>query len=173
MIVLMAGLPGSGKSTLARELAARTSGAVLDKDAIRGALFAPADIGYSTEQDDFCQQVMLEAAAYLIRKNPKRYVFLDGRTFSRRYQIEQVVHAPEALDQPWRILECVCSDESARRRIEEQSSSGLHPAQNRDYALYLRVKSHFEEITFPKTVINTDEPVQSCIELALRALGIK
>jgi predicted kinase len=169
----MAGLPGSGKSTLARELAARTAGAVLGKDAIRTALFAPADIEYSREQDDFCQQVMLETAAYLIRGNPNRDIFLDGRPFSRLYQIEQAVGVAEALDQPWRILECVCTDESARRRIEQQSASGQHPAQNRDYALYLRVKAQFDEITFPKTVINTDEPVQSCIEFALRALGIK
>lgn len=169
MIVLMAGLPGSGKSTLARELAARTSGAVLDKDAIRKAVFAPADIEYSREQDDFCQNLMLEAAAYLLSQNRDRYVFLDGRTFSRHYQIQEVVQAAEALSQPWRILECVCSEQSARRRIEVQA--GEHPAGNRNYELYLRVKVRFEEITFPKTIINTDQPLPSCVELALRVIS--
>jgi predicted kinase len=169
MIVLMAGLPGSGKSTLARELAVRTSGAVLDKDAIRKALFTPEDIEYSTEQDDFCQEVMLEAAAFLFRKNLARHVFLDGRPFSRRSQIEQVIQAGEALNQSWCILECVCSDETARTRMEEQA--GEHPAENRDYGLYLRVKAQFEEITFAKTVIDTDQPLESCVESALRALG--
>jgi predicted kinase len=171
MIVLMAGLPGSGKSTLARELAARTSGAVLNKDEIRSELFAPQDIEYSTEQDDFCQQLMLETAAYLLKKNSTRFVFLDGRPFSRRYQIDQVIKAAESLGQPCCILECVCSSENARRRIGEQALSAEHPARNRDFALYLRVKDGFEEIFLPKTVINTDQPLETCIELALRAVS--
>ena len=44
MIVIMAGLPGTGKSTLAQALAQRLPGAVLDKDAIRAALFEPAHV---------------------------------------------------------------------------------------------------------------------------------
>jgi len=169
MIVLIAGLPGSGKSTLARALAARTSGVVLDKDQIRHALFSPQDIEYSAEQDDFCQQVMITAAGYILRKNPARVVFFDGRTFSRRTDIGHVIRAAEALQQPWRILHCVCSDESARQRLETQAASGEHPARNRDYQLYLDVKARFEEISFPKTVIDTDQPFEVCLQKALAA----
>jgi predicted kinase len=172
MIVLMAGLPGAGKSTLARELCARLSGAVLSKDEIRSALFASQDIEYSTEQDDFCQGLMLATAAYLLKKDPGRFVFLDGRTFSRHYQIEQAVQAAESLGQRWHILECVCSDEIVRRRLEEQSRSGEHPARNRDYALSLRVKSRFEEIILPKTVIDTGQPLEVCVESALQGLDV-
>jgi adenylylsulfate kinase len=173
MIVLMAGLPGSGKTTLARGLAARTSGAVLDKDQIRSALFAPPDIEYSTGQDDFCQQVMIETAGYILRKKPARLVFFDGRPFSRRSQIDQVVRAAESLQQPWRILQCVCSDESARQRLEEQAASGEHPARNRNYQLYLEVQARFEEITLPRTTIDTDQPFEVCVETALEALHSK
>ena len=165
----MAGLPGSGKTTLCRELASRLSGVVLSKDDIRAALFSPELIEYSSEQDDFCQKVMLETAEYIFGKHPEQRVFLDGRTFSRRYQLEQAVAAAEALKQPWRILECVCSDETARQRLEAQV--GEHPAANRDYELYLRLKREFEEITCPKTVIDTDKPLGTCVELARDALG--
>lgn len=168
MIVLMAGLPGTGKSTLCRELAAVTAGNVLSKDEIRAALFSASNIEYSTEQDDFCMHIMLETASFLVKKDPKSLVFLDGRTFSRHYQIDRVVAAAVELGQKWRILECVCSEETARRRIEEQL--GTHPAKDRDYQLYLRVKERFEEITLPKTVIDTEQPLAACVAAARAAL---
>jgi predicted kinase len=70
MIIPMAGLPGTGKSTLARELAARTGGRVLSKDEFRHALFAANEIEYSSRQDDFCLQLMLATAEYLLGQNP-------------------------------------------------------------------------------------------------------
>jgi predicted kinase len=170
MIVLMAGLPGSGKTTLARALAARTSGRVLGKDEIRHALFSADEIEYSPRQDDFCLHVMLETAAHLLQRDPHRILFLDGRPFSRRYQIDNVVNAAASLHQRWRILECVCAEEIARRRIEQQSALGEHPAGNRDFHLYLEVKARFEAVTLPKTVIDTAEPLEACVALALAAL---
>jgi predicted kinase len=166
MIILLAGLPGSGKSTLARELTSRTDGRVLSKDEIRHALFLPQEIEYSSRQDDFCVQVMLETAAYLLRQDSSRMIFLDGRPFSRRYQIEQVLTAAKKLHQPWRILECVCSEETA----ETEFASSVHRAGNRDDKLYLEVKARFEAITMPKTVINTDQPLEVCVHQALAAL---
>ena len=167
MLILMAGLPGTGKSTLSRALAAELGGTVIDKDRIRATLFDPPDIEYTTEQDEFCMRVMLKVAGYLFRKDPERKVFLDGRTFSQRYQLDRATGYANALGQPWRILECVCGEESARKRLEGGAS---HPAANRDFSLYLAVKARFEEITLPKTVINTDGPLERCVELAREAL---
>jgi predicted kinase len=112
--------------------------------------------------------VMLQAAAYLLGKNPVRYVFLDGRAFSRRYQIERVLQVAGELHQPWRILECVCSDETVRKRLESQA--GEHPAGNRDYILYRDVKSRFEEILSTKSVIDTEHGMEESIQQGLAAL---
>jgi predicted kinase len=167
MIVLMAGLPGTGKTTLAHELAGRTSGRVIGKDEIRHSLFAEQEIEYSTRQDDFCLQIMLATAGYLLEENPSRMILLDGRPFSRRYQIENVVNTAASLHQEWRILECVCSDEVAKQRLERDSAAGAHPAGNRNFQMYLAAKSRFEAITLPKTVIDTAQPLEVCVEKAL------
>lgn len=166
----MAGLPGAGKTTLAHELAVRTAGRVLSKDEIRHAIFSPEEVEYSSRQDDFCIQVMLETAAYLLRQNPERFIFLDGRPFSRRYQIENVLAAADSLHQTWRILECVCMDETAKQRLEQHAAGGEHPAGNRSYELYLEVRARFEAITVPKTVIDTDQPWEICCAQALAAI---
>ena len=170
MIVLMAGLPATGKSTLARELARRTSGRVLSKDEVRHALFLSSEVEYSTRQDDFCQQVMLETAGYFLSLDPEKKIFLDGRPFSRRYQIENVIVAAAFLHQPWRIVECTCSNETVKQRLEAEAKTGNHPAGNRDYQLYLEVKARFETITYPKIVIDTDQPLEVCIGQALQGL---
>jgi predicted kinase len=167
MLILMAGLPGTGKSTLARALAADLGGTILNKDEIRAALFAPRDVEYSSEQDEFCMRVMLKVAGYLFRKDPERKVFLDGRTFSRRYQLDRATGYAQAIGQPWRILECVCSDELAKQRLE---SDCTHLAANRDFNLYLQVKARFEEITLPKTMIDTSQPLDVCVQKAMAAL---
>jgi adenylylsulfate kinase len=170
MIVLMAGLPGTGKSTIGRALADRVSGAVLNKDAVRHALFAGADVEFSRAQDDFVMDLLLQTAQFLWLRQPDRIVLLDGRPFSRATQVERVVHFAEGLQQPWRILECVCSEATARNRLQEQHSAGEHPAGNRNFELYLEVKNRFEPITRPKTVLDTDLPLETCVNLALNAL---
>jgi predicted kinase len=98
-------------------------------------------------------------------------IFLDGRPFSRRYQIENAVHAAARLHQPWRILECACSEETAKQRLAGDAAANSHPAGNRNFRLYLEVKSRFETITHPKTVIDTDQPLETYVQAALAGLA--
>jgi predicted kinase len=170
MIVLMAGLPGTGKTTLARELARQVNGRVLSKDDFRHAIFLPEEIEYSSWQDDFCLQLMIEVSGYFFSRDPAKVIFLDGRPFSRRYQIDNVLAAATSLSQPWRILECLCSEETVRRRLQADAASASHPAGNRDFQLYLGVKARFETIVHAKTLIDTDEPPEICIQHALAAI---
>jgi len=170
MIVLLAGLPGTGKSTLAQAASSRLHAIVLSKDEIRHTLFSPAAIEYSTEQDDFVMEIMLQTAGWTLGKDPGRIVFLDGRTFSRRYQIDRVLGCADELSQPWRILECVCPEEVARARITAQAESNAHPARDRTFHLYLECKARFEPILRPKIVIDTNHALEECVNQAVQAL---
>jgi adenylylsulfate kinase len=170
MLILMAGLPGTGKSTLARALAASCNGVVLDKDEIRSVLFPAALVEYSAEQDDFCQSLMLETAAYLLTRHPDLRVFLDGRTFSRAYQIQTAIARANLLGTPWRIIICVCSDETGRHRLDPAYST--HPAQNRNFDLYRKLQSEFDPIPPPHLVVDTDQPLDDCVKAAQAYLVI-
>lgn len=168
MLIAMAGLPGTGKSTLAQNLADACSGIVLNKDLIRAALFPMALIEYSTKQDDFCMSILFQVASYMLQNDPSLYVIVDGRTFSCKYQVEALDRFAEEIKKPLKIIECICSDETAQKRLEEKLAMGAkHLAGNRDYHLYLTIKAHFEPIREPKVVVNTDEDLAHCLALCL------
>jgi predicted kinase len=151
--VLFAGLPGTGKSTLARAIAGRLDAAVLDKDRVRGALFPGALTDYTAQQDELCMRAMLEAAAYLTERKPVEYIFFDGRTFSKQAQIEDVLQTAARAGARWRIVHVKCADAVAEERLARSDPS--HPAQNRDPALYRRIKQQFEPIAQAKLEVDT------------------
>jgi len=170
MLIVMAGLPGTGKSAIARAVAQALPAVILDKDPIRAALFPPTLLEYSTQQDDFCMGIMLQVADYILRQAPTRVVILDGRTFSRRYQVEAVAELAARLGQPLAIIESVCADATAQQRLEQDVAQGVHLAGNRNFALYLAIKARFEPIARPKLIVDTDQTLAECVALSVAYL---
>ena len=151
--VMLAGLPGTGKSTLARALADRVCGAILDKDRVREALFPGPLTDYTRVQDDLCMRAIFHAAAYLTKNARAEFIFLDGRTYSRREQIDDAVSAAEQAGAAWKILHLICTDEVAEQRLARVDAG--NPARNRSAALYREIKARFEEIRLPHIVVDT------------------
>jgi predicted kinase len=167
--VLLAGLPATGKSTLAQALLPHlTNTTVLDKDRVRAALFPNGMTDYSSEQDDLCMHAMLSAAAYITQHRQADFIFFDGRTFSRRSQIDIVLQAADTAGATWRILHLTCSDEAASRRLHAVDTS--HPAGNRDIDLYRRMKAGFEPIPYTKLDLDTTDGVESLLSRVLEYL---
>jgi len=165
LLIAMAGLPGSGKSTLAACLEERLAAVVLDEDRVRAALFPPRVIDYSKEQNDLAMAAIYQAAAAILKANPRHVVILDGRTFSRPGQFQPLLDLGERP----RIVECVCDDAVARERLE----NARHPAANRDFALFLSLKAAAEPITMPHLVLDTgrlllDECLRRCLDYLRR-----
>jgi predicted kinase len=151
--VLFAGLPGTGKTTLALALAQRLNAAVLDKDRVRASLFPGSLTDYSAAQAQLCMRAMLEAAAYMTDRHQVDYVFIDGRTFSRQADLEEVLTAAKHVGADWRILHLTCADAVAEQRLGH--SDPAHPAKNRDPALYQQIKQHDEPLLQPHLQVDT------------------
>jgi len=163
--VLLAGLPATGKSTLAGMLQSRLGGIILDKDRVRSALFPGAATDYTREQDDLCMRAILDAAHSLTANHRAEYIFLDGRTFSRKTQLDEVIAAAGLSGAVWRILHLSCSDAVAEARLNREDPD--HPAHNRDMELYRRVKKNFEPIVYPKLDLDTSDGVEAVVEGAV------
>ena len=166
--VIMAGLPGTGKTALGEVLSQRLGGIVLSKDRVRAVLFPPGAIDYSDAQDDFCMSVVLQAAQRIAVAHKVPFIFLDGRTFSCRQQVQQAVEAAATARARMDILHLHCPDALALERI--QRGSNTHPAANRDAALYSQVQSHFEPLTLPKLDVDTSQPLAECVAQSLEYL---
>jgi predicted kinase len=170
MILAMAGLPGTGKSTLAMALAEKLPAVVLNKDVIRAALFTADAIEYSTQQDDFVVGIMLKVADYYLQKNTSYHIILDGRTFSKKEQINTLVEFCQDKKYDLRVIYCTCSDDVARTRIERDVAAGEHLAADRNFDLYLKLKSQSDPLQVPHLRVDTGEPLAPCIKLCISYL---
>lgn len=168
MLVVLAGLPGAGKSTLAAALADRLGGVVLNKDRVRAELFPGPTLRYTAEQDDAAMTAVYAAASLILRDDPGRTVLVDGRTFSKRRQFDAV----RAMGVPFRVVECVCADDVAERRIADDAAAGTHPAGNRTPELFRAVRARAEALDLPRLTLDTGVlPLDECVRRAAEYLG--
>ena len=167
MVVVMAGLPGTGKSTIAARVAAAVGGVVLSKDAVRAALFPPPALDYSRTQDDIAMSAVYEAAGVIV---PGRPVVIDGRTFTKAYQVRDLLDWAATIGEVPAWVECVCPDDVARERLER--GAGSHPAGNRTFALYLRMKAAADPLAVPRLVLDTAADPDERIARVLAFLGV-
>lgn len=164
----MAGLPASGKSAISERLKNALNAVLLNKDKVRACLFENY-VEYSREQDDLCVDMMYQIARYHLKKRPTTPVILDGRTYSRTYQIEAAKQAAILADTTICIIECVCSPTVARMRLKNDRYK--HIAQDRDELMYEKSRASAEPITEPRLVLETDKAnEEQCEQTALAYL---
>jgi adenylylsulfate kinase len=153
MLVVMTGLPATGKSTVAKALAAHIDAVTVNKDDVRRAAFAPEVLDYSGAQNDLCMEMVYGAVGYIVRKWPGRNVIIDGRTYARKAQRERLIAFASGLDIEPEFIECTCSDETARLRLEAASCE--HAARDRTYARYLALKSESDPLEVRRLSLDT------------------
>ena len=173
LLIAMAGLPGTGKSAVARAIVARLGCPRFDKDRVREALFGPHAVEYSAAQDDVVVRALLASVAYTARTQRFAQALLDGRTFTRRAHVAELLAFAEEHTIEVALVECQCRDVTARARIERDRESGAHVAANRDLDLYERLRAAREAIEVPHLVLDTDERTPAELaRVVIEALGL-
>lgn len=153
-LIAFAGLPASGKSTVARHLCQALDCPLLDKDRVREFLFKQY-VDYTDNQNDLCVSIIYQVAHYLLSTAQTPMIILDGRSYSRRKQIDALMDAANSMQARVCLVECVCSEASAQKRLTQDQ--GIHPAKDRDFTMYLRSKASAEPITEPRLILDTDQ----------------
>jgi predicted kinase len=149
LLVALAGLPGAGKSMLARRLAPALGAAIVDRDALRAASFAPGDSGAAVRE----AATALSQQEISIRLQRGESCIADGRTLARA--ADRAVLAQLACDVPadFALLWLDCPVELAIERVRRQA---MHPAPDRDEALVRAVAARFEVPAAAATLLRLD-----------------
>jgi predicted kinase len=163
-LLQMAGAPGSGKSTLARVIAKHTDAVMLDKDVLKSAALE-ADVEDDAHAGQIAYEAFFALADHLLGQGFS--VVLDSPSFYESITAKGEAVAGERLV-PYYFIECVCDDsEELRRRLEGRTRMRSQPAEPLDESwetigpagAYLR--------------IDTTQPLDRCLALALEYLGLE
>jgi predicted kinase len=165
-ILALAGLPGTGKSALARALGRRLGAPVLDKDLFRRELWGELP-EYSAAQNDAAARASYEAARRAFAAGA-REVVLDGRTYARRVQVEELTRFAGEVGAALVWIELRCAPAEAKRRIECDRASGAHLAPDRTSELYDRLATLAEPL---EGALALDSTSAGPDELALAVIG--
>lgn len=152
VLILTAGLMGSGKSYQARILATRFGADIIRTDVLRKELFdmKPTerryeDFGRGIYSDDISRLTYdkaYERAAQKIRQG--KSVILDA-SFKKKSERQKAVETAKKLGVHFYIMECVCSDEITRKRLEKRMRENDNASDGR-WDLFQKQKEDFDVI---------------------------
>jgi len=165
VLVIFRGLPGTGKSYIVRHLVERRPDLlVLSRDVLRSALFPHPT--FSDEEKALVDGLVAAMAGWLTGRG--KDVVIDGAALSSAAGVEQLVEAAKSRGAEARVVECVCSQETALARIK--ADEGSHLAGDRGEALYFKVKARFEPVPYPSLTVDTERGLDPNMEAVLAFL---
>lgn len=140
LIVVLIGLPGAGKSTIARALEQRLALRRVCRDAIRAAMFPRCDYSFVEKRAAFRTVLLALEINCLIGESS----VIDGMTFSRREDFDQIAALADAHGFDLLPLFIDCPRALARERIARDVVEGRHPAGDRTPELVDLVACRFD-----------------------------
>ncbi|MSQ31834.1 MAG: hypothetical protein EXR59_01145 [Dehalococcoidia bacterium] len=174
LMIVMSGLSGSGKSSVARRLGATFNAKVILSDILRKTLAGVPLTEHRTEQfgggiytpemtkrtyDEMYRQAKEEIST-------GRSVVLDA-AFLRRDERLQARKSADDVNAEFYMIECVCSDDEVRRRLDRRVRSGSSPS-DATFDTYQMQKKNAEPVIemprFRHILADTTVSTQSALE---------
>ncbi len=177
-VVAICGLSGSGKSTIAAALRARTGFVHVNSDVVRKELAGIAATGrrsaaydegiYAAEHSAATYRTMIERARAALAAG--QGVIIDA-TFQRRRDRDELRALAADLLVPVHFVECQCSEEETRRRLDAR---GVNTPSDADWNVYVEQRRRFEAFAAEEGRITVDAStalpdILGVIESKLRA----
>lgn len=179
VLVVICGLMGTGKSTLARALAERVGLEVIRSDVVRKELVGIEEENhryetfgggiYSEKFFDATYDALFRRAEALLGAG--KGVVIDA-SFKRRGYRERAKEIAAQHGAPFLLIESSCSDQVVKRRLETRTREKRDVSDGR-WSLFKSQKADFEVISeLPEKEhlrVNTDRPVEDCIDTILES----
>ncbi|HEV7489913.1 MAG TPA: AAA family ATPase [Rhodanobacteraceae bacterium] len=162
LIVALIGLPGAGKSTVARTLEVRLGLRRVCRDAIRQAMFPRCNFSFVEKRAAFRTVLLTVEINCLLGESS----VIDGMTFSRREDYDQVVALADAHGFDILPLLIDCPPALARERIARDLLDGKHPAADREPDLVDIVARRFDTPPIAAIRIDAARPIEEVCRLA-------
>ena len=166
LVVALMGLPGAGKSTLARALAEALDLHLVDRDALRAAMFPRCSFSIAEKLAAF--RMLL--AAVEVNCALGRSSIIDGVTFSRRADLEQLDAVVRRYPVDTVAMYLDCPPELARARVGADLAGGTHAAADRTPQLVDTVMARFDPPPPSAVLLDATQPPDALAEQALAAL---
>jgi aminoglycoside phosphotransferase family enzyme/predicted kinase len=176
LVIVVGGMMGTGKSTLARGLSEALGMEVLRTDSVRRSLFPTGDGNSAFDEGRYRAEARGRVYDELLRLARNRLaagvsVILDG-TYLQGDRRASVRSMAEELGAESLMVRCVCSRETAMRRIEVRLASGSGDPSEARPELYDRQVAEAEhEGPFEGLEVDAAEPLPTQCERVFAALG--
>ena len=164
IIILMVGIPGSGKTFLAKSLSKKLNCEFLNRDLIRTSIFPKKYIDHSKLQNNIAFEVLFKVLKQLISNNKPEYIIVDGKPFSKNYEIEEFKNEIDKLSAKLIIIHVTASIDIISSRLQNDLKNQYplyrDPKKNsKIYNTQLMI-NEFDKIIFPHIIIDTSSPIK-------------
>ena len=167
LVIATMGLPGAGKSTLVRGLCGVLDLHVVDRDALRAAMFPRCS--YTAAEKAAAFRMLLAAVEVTCALG--RSSVVDGVTFSRRADLERLDAAARGYPVDTVALYLDGPPDLARARGAGDQAAGAHAAADRSPQLVDTVMQRFEEPPPSAVLLDATRPPEAVLAQALAAIA--